>query len=85
MCQTECGAFAAALWAGACDIIGSPFFHHPSRGEAVTWEVRDSVRTIIDCIPTELAAENVAREMNNAYSRGYRAAQDDIKAALGCR
>lgn len=36
-----------------------------------------------DSIPTETAAKNIAKEMNNAYAQGYRAAQYNIKAALG--
>ena len=64
-------------------MIRIPFFHE--QGGAGTWQVSDGFRTIMDGIPTELAAENVAREMNNAYTRGYRAAQDEIKTVLGIR
>lgn len=60
-----------------------PFRH--CEGRAGTWEVRDSVHVVLDNIPTETAAENVARELARAYQRGYRAAQDDIKQALGVR
>lgn len=63
--------------------VTSPFGHR--EGRAGTWEVCDSMRTILDSIPSELAAETVAREMNRAFQRGYRAAQQDICDALGVR
>lgn len=62
-------------------MIKIPFFYEQK--DADTWQVSDGFRTIMDGIPTELAAENVVREMNNAYARGYRAAQEQIKTALG--
>jgi hypothetical protein len=58
-----------------------PFFARASRHD--TWEVADRIHTVLDQIPTETSAWNVAEAMNNAYKRGYAAAQEDIRAALG--
>jgi len=62
-------------------MIDQPFFARPARNE--TFEVADRVHTILDQLPTEVSAENVARAMNNAYRRGYYAAQADMRFALG--
>lgn len=58
----------------------APFRHKEGRTDYV---VTDGNRDCLDCIPSALVAENIAREMNRAWQRGYAAAQDTIRLALG--
>ena len=56
-------------------------------GRNDTWEVRRcadpaNVCGIIDCIPTETAAENIAYELNRAYRLGYRECAESIRRTL---
>lgn len=58
-----------------------PFFAQAARHD--TWAIADKFRVIMDCIPTMVAAETIAGEMNMAWHRGYEAARADMRAALG--
>jgi hypothetical protein len=61
-----------------------PFRYLPGRHD--TWEIvlngQPRSLPVLDSIPTETAAENITVELNRAYQRGYRDAQDEIKRVL---
>ena len=59
----------------------APFFSKEGRND--TYVVADRFHDVLDCIPTALAAENVAREMNRAFQRGQLAKLEEIRRALG--
>lgn len=63
--------------------MDSPYSFREARND--TWEIRYYMELVMDGIPTELAAENICREFNRAYHKGYRAAQASILNALGAR
>lgn len=63
-------------------MIPTPYACRTSRGFEEVYHT-GTMKTVIDCIPTPTAAENIAREMNRAFLAGYYASQHDIKSALG--
>lgn len=64
--------------------MGYPPFSTNKSDNNETWEIRDRVMGLImDSIPTETAADNIARELNRAYSRGCAAALEVMRQAFG--
>ena len=61
----------------------SPFYYKV--GPNNTFVVCDRSHDIMDSIPTEVAASNIANKMNRAWQLGYAAAQVDIQKAMGIR
>lgn len=61
----------------------SPLIYHHAPGRHDLWEIHDTNNVaIMDCIPSETAAESITVELNRAYQRGYRECSESIQRTL---